>query len=344
MTTLGELAEKTEAVLEGNPNHIIKGVASLMSADIDDLAFFIDAKERGKLKSTAAGAVVLSRDNAELYGGNRLVSENPYLTFARAAMILYPPENPPNEIHPSSVIADDAILEGEVYVGPNAVIEGGAVIHKGAGIGPGCFIGANVEIGEGSRLYANVTVQKDCRIGKRCILHSGVVIGGDGFGYAQDNAKWVKVPHLGTVIIEDDVEIGSNTTIDRGTLDDTVIRKGVKIDNLVQIAHNVDIGEDSAIAGCVGIAGSAVVGKRCALGGQVGLFGHIRLADDVHVAASSAVGKSIDKPGVYSALIKAQDIRSWQKNSIRIHQLDEIARRLRDLERRFGTLLGDKQN
>jgi len=230
------------------------------------------------------------------------------------------------------VVDPGARVAVTAYIGAHAVIESGVTIADGAYIGPGCVVGAYAVVGAHSRLTAQVFVGERCVIGDGCLFQPGVVIGADGFGYARDGERWEKVPQLGRVVIGNAVEVGANTTIDRGSLNDTVIGDGVKLDNLIQIAHNVRIGEHTAIAACAGIAGSTTVGKRCTIGGQAGIMGHIEIADDVHITACSFVSGTITKPGVYSASLRAEPAEKWRRNAARLHHLDEMARRLRELE------------
>ncbi len=336
--TLAELAQRFQARLRGDGATPIRNVATLEAAGPADIAFVSNPAYRKLLSITRAGALVLNENDAADYRGNVLIVSNPQLCFARIAALLNPSSAFPPGRHPSAVIDVDASVAASVWVGPQAVIEAEAVIEDNVFIGPGCVVGHGARIGAGTRLVANVTVAHACVIGRRCLAHPGAVIGSDGFGYAKDGERWVKVPQLGRVLIGDDVEIGANTTIDRGALGDTVIADGVKLDNLVQIAHNVQIGEHSALAGCVGVAGSAVIGKRCAIGGQVGIAGHLQIADDVTVMGTSLVGASLTRPGVYSSSMPAEPVEQWRKNVARFRHLDEMARRLKELEQKIQQL------
>jgi len=258
--------------------------------------------------------------------------DNPYLGYARAAALLNPPARQAGGIHPQAWISDGAQVDPSAWVGPQAVVEAGSKVGAGSYLGPGCVLERNVVIGQGTRLVANVTICATVTIGDRGLIHPGVVIGADGFGIANDEGVWVKVPQLGSVRIGDDVEIGANTAIDRGALEDTVIENGVKLDNLVQVGHNVHIGEHTAIAGCAAIAGSARIGRRCTVGGMVAIAGHLEIADDVHLTACSAVPRSIPKPGIYSSGMPIQDNKAWRRTIARLRQLDELARRVKELE------------
>jgi len=340
--TLAELAQRFQMQLRGDGAIAISGVAALEVAEPGDLAYVSNPAYRKYLSSTRAGALVLNAEDAGLYTGNALIAANPQLCFARIAALLNPSPAVHPGRHPSAIVDTAARVAANAWIGPQVVIEGGAVIEDNAFIGPGCVVGQGATIGADTRLISTVTVTHACRIGRRCIVHPGAVIGSDGFGYAKDGERWVKVPQLGRVVVGDDVEIGANTTIDRGALGDTVIGNGVKLDNLVQIAHNVQIGEHTAMAGCVGVAGSAVIGKRCAIGGQVGIAGHLQIADDVTVMGTSLVGGSLTRPGVYSSSMPAEAAEQWRKNAARFRHLDEMARRLKELERKIERLLTER--
>lgn len=333
--TLQELAKKVGGEIIGSGSVRLTGVATLHHAQPDRISFLANPNYRRHLADTRAGAVILRKDDADLCPVPVLVSDNPYLTYAKVAALLYPEERPAAGVHPSAVIADDATLEAGVWIGPLAVVEPGVHIGAGATVGPGCVIGRGTRIGAESRLIANVTVLHECVIGQRALFHPGVVIGADGFGIANDRGVWIKVPQVGRVVIGDDVELGANTTVDRGAIEDTIIHDGVKIDNQVQIAHNVQIGAHTAIAGCAGVAGSAKIGAHCAIAGGVGIAGHLEIVDGVQVTAMALVTKSITKPGVYSSGTPLQPNREWHKNFARFRKLDEMARRLRALEKKI---------
>ena len=286
----------------------------------------------GEFERTAAGAVILTESDASRYTGTSLIVDDPHLCFARAAQWLHPlPVFRPGT-HPTAVIGPASRIATTAWIGPYSVVEDGVEIGEGAYVGPGCFIGNHVTIGARPRLVAHVTIGDRCAIGEDCLLHSGAVIGSDGFGYARDGEQWQKVPQLGRVVMGNSVEIGANTTIDRGALNDTVIGSGVKLDNQIQIAHNVHIGDNTAIAACVGIAGSTRIGKRCTIGGQAGITGHLEIADDVHITAGSLVTSSIKQAGASSSSLKAEPAEKWRRNAARLHHLDEMARRLSKLE------------
>ncbi|WP_163558100.1 UDP-3-O-(3-hydroxymyristoyl)glucosamine N-acyltransferase [Halomonas sp. NO4] len=333
--TLDVLAERLGARLQGDGARRVSGLATLKDAGPEHVAFLANAAYLKDLAATRAAAVLIQPEHAEACPVPRLVLDNPYLGYAQLSQLFDPfLARPTGGIHPAAVVADDAQLGERVEVGPHAVVESGVILDDEVVVGPGCVVEAGARIGAGSRLHANVTVCRGAVIGARAILHSGCVIGGDGFGFAHDGARWHKIAQLGGVVLGDDVEVGSCSSIDRGALDDTVIGSGVKIDSQVQIAHNVRIGDHSALAGCVGIAGSTRVGKHCMLGGGVGLSGHLTICDGVHVTGMSLVTNSIDEPGIYSSGTGAMPNAQWRKNAVRFKQLDDIARRLARLEKR----------
>ena len=330
---LGRLAERLGAELRGDPDRVVRAIAPLGAAGKGDLSFLANRRYLKDLRTTRASAVILGPGDADASPTASLVLPNPYLGYARAAALMAAhPEVQPGT-HPSAVVDRTAEVSSEAGVGPLAVVGSGARIGAGARIGPGSVVGPDAVVGDGTCLVANVTVCRGARIGSRCLLHPGAVIGADGFGLANDAGKWVKIEQLGSVRLGDEVEIGANTTIDRGALQDTVVGDGVKIDNQVQIAHNVVIGPDTAIAGCVAIAGSVRIGARCIIEGAAMISGHLELADDVHVTGGSAVAKSIARSGVWSSGMPAQESHVWRKMWIRMQKLDDYARRLSRLER-----------
>ena len=329
---LRELAARLGAAFDGDGEREIDAVATLAAAGPRQLRFFANRHYRGQLSGSAAGAVVLAPVDRALFPGAALLSENPYLAFARAAALLHPAPAMLPGVHPQASVHDTATFGATVSIGADAVVEAGARFGERVAIGAGCYVGEGVHIGDDTRLAPRVTLLAGTQLGARCVIHPGAVLGADGFGLANDRGVWVKVPQLGRVVVGDDVEIGANTTIDRGALDDTVIGNGVKLDNLVQVAHGVRIGDHTAIAACVGISGSTVIGCHCVIAGGVGFVGHIEICDGVTITGMSMVAQSIGKPGVYSG-IPAEDNRRWRRNIGRFHQLDELARRLLRLER-----------
>ncbi|MCB1850539.1 MAG: UDP-3-O-(3-hydroxymyristoyl)glucosamine N-acyltransferase [Gammaproteobacteria bacterium] len=335
---LGDLAERVGARLVGDANCEIDRVDQLQSAGIGAISFLANNRYIKYLAETAASAVILSPELAERSPISALISDNPYLCYARIADILHP--QPPLQpgIHPSAVVAEQCSIAEGVYIGPCSVIEVGVSIAPGVFIGPGCVIGSGCSIGRDSRLVAQVTLCAGVTIGERALIQPGAVIGSEGFGLANDRGKWVKVPQLGGVTIGNDVEIGANTTIDCGTIKDTIIADGVKLDNQIQIAHNVEIGENTAIAGCAGIAGSTKVGKNCTLGGGVGLAGHLEIGDNVHFSGQTLVTRSFSEPGYYSGNLPAVSNSEWRKTIARIRRMDDMMQRLRALEKQLEAL------
>ena len=332
--SLAELARRCQAELRGDPHHVIERVAMLEDAGPAEIAFVADDRHRAQLATTSAGAVILDLRSANQFTGNMLLTRNPRLCYARVAALLCPEALPVAGIHASAVVEPGAVVDPSATVGPNVVVEAGARIGAKVVIGAGGYIGVDAVVGTGTRLHPHVYVGPHCELGTGCIVHAGAVIGSDGFGFAQEDARWEKIPQLGRVVIGNDVEIGANTTIDRGTIGDTRIGRGVKLDNLIQIAHNVQIGEDTAIAACVGIAGSTRIGKRCTIAGQVGINGHIEIADDVHITGATVVTHTIREPGTYSSGSPLETYQSWLKNAVRMRQLDDMARRLKKLEQK----------
>jgi len=330
--TLGELGDAVGAKVVGDRHTRICGVASLRNARPGTIVFVGSPRYRSLLGETRAAAVIIRPELLDSAPVAALLSENPQLTFARVARLLHP--SPPIEpgIHPTAVLSDGADVHSSAAVGAEVVIEAGAQVGPHVSIGPGCLIAKDCQIGAYALLHGRVTLCAGTVLGQRCILHPGAVIGSDGFGFAKDGSQWAKMPQLGRVRIGDDVEIGANTTVDRGAIDDTVIGDGVKIDNLVQVAHNVRVGEDTAIAGCAGIAGSVTIGARCQLAGGVGVAGHVEIGDDVTVTGMSMVTRSLHEPGVYSSGTAAQPSRDWRRNVARLRHLDELARRVLTLE------------
>ncbi|WP_298440480.1 UDP-3-O-(3-hydroxymyristoyl)glucosamine N-acyltransferase [uncultured Ferrimonas sp.] len=334
--TLAQLASALGARLQGNGDTLIEGVATLEQAQSGQIAFLANPKYRAQLQSTQASAVLLSEADADTFGGNALVMKDPYVGFARVAQMLDTTPAAATQIHPSAVIDASAQLADGVAVGANAVIEAGAVIGANVQIGAGSVIGLNSRIGAETKLWANVTLYHNVVVGAQCIIHSGCVIGSDGFGYANEKGLWIKIPQTGRVVIHDHVEIGANTCIDRGAIDDTVIEEGCIIDNLVQIAHNDIIGAHSAIAGATVIAGSTRLGRHCIVGGNSAIAGHLEIAPGTHINGMTGVTGSIKQPGLYGSLPPLQEAKTWRKNSVRMRQLDDMYRRIRALEKQLA--------
>ncbi|TXH04138.1 MAG: UDP-3-O-(3-hydroxymyristoyl)glucosamine N-acyltransferase [Nevskiaceae bacterium] len=334
--TLGSLAQRFGLELRGDASAPIDGVCALSPGQPGRIAFLASAKLRAQLAGTAAGAVIVGKRDAGALPGNGLVAPDPYVAYARIAALFDHSRDFAPGVHATAVVAPDAQLGEGCGVGPQAVIEPGAVIGAGTYVGPGCTIGRGARIGAGSFLTARVSVGHDVRIGDRCQAQPGAVIGSRGFGNAPSAQGWVEVPQLGSVVVGNDVEIGANTTIDRGAMDDTVIGDGVKLDNQIQIAHNCRIGAHTAIAACVGIAGSAVIGSRCMIGGACGIGGHLSIGDGVILLAGTMVSKSLPGPGVYGSTSIAMPANEWRKQTAHVRRLGRYEQRLKDVEARLG--------
>lgn len=330
---LRELASRFGLTLRGNGEVCITGVGTLAGAGPDELSFLSNPAYRTQLPHTRAGAVLVREAEAGTCPSAALIASDPYIAFAKiAALFEHLPARTPG-VHPSALVAADATIAANASVGPFCVIEEGAHIKEGAVLGPHCLIGRDCIVGEQSRLVAGVTLVARVMLGRRVLVHPGAVIGSDGFGLAFDHDHWIKVPQLGGVRIGDDCEIGANTTIDRGALEDTVLENDVRLDNQIQIAHNVLVGAHTAMAGCAAVAGSTKIGRYCLIGGAAGILGHLTIADRVTITAMSLVTHSIHSAGEYSSGTPVQENREWRKNAARFKHLDEFARRLKALEK-----------
>jgi len=335
---LSEIAARLGGRVLGRAGGCISQVATLENAQPDQISFLSNSKYRAQLAGTRAGAVILGEADADATGLPRIISDNPYAYFARVSALLNPlPEVKPG-IHASAVIGAGAKIDATASIAATAVIGEGATIGAFSSVGAGCYIGENTVVGNHARLYPRVVIYHDCLTGDNLIAHSGAVIGSDGFGIAMDQGHWIKIPQIGRVVIGNDVEIGANTTIDRGALDDTVIEDGVKLDNQIQVAHNVRIGAHTAIAGCVGIAGSTTIGRYCRIGGSAGILGHLHIADHVEIAAFTLIGKSIREAGSYAAIFPFARTEDWRKNAVHLRHLDDLAKRIRTLEQQLKSL------
>jgi len=333
--SLKGIVERLGGRICGDPGIAVSQVGSLENARTGEIAFFSNPRYRAKLAQTRASAVVLSPAAEGLTQIPRIVADNPYVYFARLSQLLNPVAPIAPGVHPAAVVASDARIAVSASVGAGSVIGPAAVIGEGTHIGSGCHVGERVHVGDDCRLYPSVVVYPGCRLGSRVILHSGVVIGADGFGIAEDQGLWVKIPQIGRVIVGDDVEVGANTTIDRGAIDDTVIEDGVKLDNQIQIGHNCLVGAHTAMAGCVAVAGSAKIGRHCTLGAGAIVLGHLSIADHVHISAATVVSRSIRKAGTYTGMYPFDDNESWAKNTAWARHLAELADRVRSLEKRL---------
>ena len=312
--TLAQIVARLGGRVAGNPQVLIAQVGSLERAGERQIAFLSNPRYKSRLSGTRAAAVVLAPGAEHLSRLPRIVCERPYAYFARLSQLFNPLTAQSPGVHPSAVVAPGARLGARVS------------------IGPGCVIGEGVTIGDDSCLYPGVVVAHGCRIGCRAILHSGAVIGADGFGIAEDEGRWIKIPQIGGVVIGDDVEVGANTTIDRGAMDDTVVEDGVKLDNQIQVGHNVRIGAHTAMAGCVAVAGSADIGRHCTIGAAAVILGHLSIADRVSVSAGTVISRSIRKPGTYTGMFPFDENRAWARNTARLRHLAEFADRLQALE------------
>lgn len=333
--TLQQLASVIDAEVVGDGAQTITGVATLASATSGQIAFLANDKYRSQLDTTQASAVIVGPKVDVPSGMAALVTANPYAGFAKVAQQLDTTPAAATSIDASAKIADSASLGNNVAIGPFAVISENVELGDNVQIGAGCFIGPGVKIGANTKIWQHVVIYHDCVIGADCLLHSGAVIGADGFGWANEQGKWVKIPQLGRVVIHDRVEIGASTTVDRGALDDTVISSGCIIDNQCQIAHNVFIDEDTAVAGCTVLAGSCRIGKRCLIGGATAINGHIEICDDVQISGFSMVIKAISEPGVYASGIPAAPHREWRRNGARYRQLDDLFQRVKKIEKQL---------
>ncbi|MEX2474967.1 UDP-3-O-(3-hydroxymyristoyl)glucosamine N-acyltransferase [Marinobacter sp.] len=331
---LGDIATELGAELNGDPDTPINGIATLQAAVPGQIAFLANPSYVRYLKNTQASAVILSPSVASESPTNVLLLDNPYLGYARLSHWFDPVPRPISGIHPTAVVDPSARIADSASVGPQVVIEAKADIGEGVVVGAGSVIGARCHIGAHSVLRPRVTLAHETVVGQRCLIQSGAVVGSDGFGFANEKGVWHRIAQIGKVVLGDDVEVGANTTIDRGALDDTVIGDGVKLDNLIQIAHNVRIGDHSAMAAMVGIAGSTHIGKHCVFGGASGVAGHLNIADQVHLTGMTLVTGDIREPGVYSSGTSADKNRQWRKNAVRFRQLDTMARKLRELEKK----------
>lgn len=330
---LDEIVARLGGVLEGDGSVVVSQVGTLASAGEGQIAFLANPKYRQQLATTAASAVIVPPQFAAETSLPRIVHPNSYACYARVAALLNPLPARARGVHASAVLRSP--VPASCSIGENVVIGGNVTLGENVTVHPGCVIDDGVVIGDDSLLYPNVVIYRECRIGQRAVIQAGAVIGGDGFGFAREGERWLKIPQIGRVVIGDDVEIGANTSIDRGALDDTCIGNGVKIDNQIQIAHNVSIGDHSALAGCVGIAGSTRIGRRCTVGGAGMIIGHLELADDVHVSAGSMVTKNLRRAGQYTSIFPLETHDDWLRNAAQIKRLSKLAERVAELEKKL---------
>ena len=328
---LQAIAEQLGLTLVGNKELSIESIAPLERAGPNQLTFVSNPKYSSKLSDAEAGAVIVPEKLVSAVRHSALISDNPYLSYAEATQLLCPLPVPPPGIAASASVSAEAQVSELCHIGENAVIGAHAVIADGCYIGPGCVVGESAVIGENCYLHANVTICHDCQLGAACQLQAGAVVGADGFGYARAADGWTAIRQLGKVVIGKRVAIGANTTIDRGALDDTIIADGVILDNQIQVAHNVRIGKNTAIAACVGIAGSTVIGENCTIGGKSAIVGHLNIADNVHLNATSFVTQSIKQAGSYSSGMPLQQTRHWRRTYAQLNRLDDLFRRVKKL-------------
>ncbi len=347
-TRLGELVERLGGQLVGDPNLEVTGIAPLADAGASDISFLSNGKLRAQAAQSGAAAMIVSAADdatvAATYRGARIVTNNPYVYFARAAQYFAALDQVPPApgIDPTASVAAGAQVDPSAHIGPQVTIQDGAVIKAGAVIEAGCFVGRGAVIGEGTHLFANATFHARCEIGKRGIIHSGAVIGTDGFGFANEGGVYIKIPQTGRVMIGDDVDIGANTCVDRGALADTIIEDGVKLDNQIQIGHNCHIGAHTAMAGCVGVAGSAKIGKYCTFGGAAMVLGHLSIADRVHISSGSMVSRSILEAGQYTGFYPLAKNAEWEKSAAIVRNLAAMRDKIRALEKTIKTLTEPK--
>ncbi len=332
MWSLSEIAKHIGGVVDGDEHYQVDSFSTLQNAESQQITFLSNKKYKRYLADTKAGVVIVSSDMASFVPKHAIIVDDPYVAYAKAARLLNPNKEIVAGIHSSVFVGSNSEIDPTASIAAHVVIGSGVSIEQYVVIGPGCVILDNVSIGEYTKLTANITLCDGVKVGRRAMIHPGVVIGADGFGIANDKGKWINVPQIGSVHIGDDVDIGANTTIDCGAIEDTIIADGVKLDNQIQVGHNTMIGENTVIAGCVGIAGSTTIGKNCIIGGGAGLGGHLELADGVILTGMTMVTKSIKKAGSYSSGIPAEDTHKWHKNVIRYRQMDKLAERVKNLE------------
>lgn len=331
--TLDEIVAKLGGAVVGDGKTRVKALGTLESAKSGDIAFLASPKYRNQLAVTQASAVIVGTEHASATDLPRIVTANPYLYFARLSQLLGAAKSGGAGVHRSAVVQPGAQVDPSAEIGALVFVGAGATVGARTRLAPGCVIGERSVVGSDCILYGNVTIYADCQVGDRTILHSGVVIGADGFGIAWGQDHWEKIMQTGRALIGNDVEIGANTTIDRGAIDDTVIEDGVKLDNQIQVGHNVRIGAHTAIAGCTAIAGSARIGPRCRIGGGSGIVGHVEVCEGAVISAFTLITKSIDLPGTYTGGVPFMPHREWLANAAQIRRLDELARRVRELEK-----------
>ena len=346
--SLQQIVHQLGGLVSGDANTLINRVGSLAYAQASAISFFSDTKYTAQLNNTAASAVIIKPEHAALTQLPKIITDNPYAYFAKLSQLLNPQYIAISGVHATAVIDPSIKLPADCSIGANVVLEANVTLGNQVTIGAGCVIERNATISDGTILESNVTVKHGSYIGKNCHLFSGCIIGNDGFGYAEESTsanekRWVKIPQIGRVVIHDHVDIGANTTVDRGAIDDTVIEEGVKLDNLIQIAHNCRIGAHTVIAGCVGVAGSAVIGKHCKIGGAAMILGHLTIADEVTISPGSMITRSISKAGTYTALMPFQEHDAWLKTAANIRHFNQLTDKIKTLEEAIKKLTSQSQ-
>jgi len=342
--SLSQIVEQLGGAISGSSDVQLHRVGSLAQAQAGAISFFNDTKYTSQLQNTKASAVILKAEHAVLTQLPKIITDNPYVYFAKVSQLLNPVDIASKGTHSSAVIDVSTKIPTSCNVGAQVVIEQNVTIGENVTIGAGCVIERNSSIGNNTILESRVTIKHGTQIGEHCHLFSGCIIGNDGFGYAEQEGSWIKIPQVGRVLIENHVDVGANTTIDRGAIDDTVIEEGVKLDNLIQIAHNCRIGAHTVIAGCTGIAGSAVIGKHCKIGGAAMILGHLNIADNVTVSPGSMIMRSIVKQGTYTALMPFQEHEAWLKTAANIRHLSQLTDRIKTLEAKIAEFADKSQS
>lgn len=342
--TLKEIVAKLGGEIVGDGDTSVSKLASLAHAKAGQISFLANPKYRGLLATTEASAVILSDEQKDACTLARIITDNPYAYFAKLSALMNPVLPVETGVHVLASVHSSATVPSSCSVAAHAVISNDVVLGEAVIVASGAYIGAGVTIGAGTKIDANAVIYHQCTIGNCCVIGAGSVIGGDGFGYAENEGQWIKIPQVGGVVIEDDVEIGANTTIDRGAIDDTVIEEGTKIDNLVQIGHNCKVGAHTVIAGCVGVAGSATIGKHCKIGGAAMILGHLSIADGVTISPGSMITRSLEATGTYTALMPFQTHDAWLKTAANIRRLGDLADKVKQLEKEIASLKDEKNN
>lgn len=343
MVTIEDVAKHIQAKIVGNTTQTLRGIAALDKAKTGELSFLEKSAYKKYLVDAKASAIILREADAADCPCTALIVSDPYVAYAKAAQLFLPARKAFTGAHPTVVMGANCEIAENVTIDPYTVLGDGVKIASGVRIGPQCSIGDNVEIGADTQIHARVTIYSDCVVGALCEISSGAVIGADGFGLARDASGWIKIPQVGRVVIHDEVRIGANTTIDRGAMDDTILHKGVQLDNQIQIAHNVHVGPYTAMAACVGVAGSTRIGGNCLIGGAVGINGHINIADNVMITAMSGVINSINTPGVYASTSPLQENKTWRKTAVRIRQLEQLNQKVKQLAQTVKALQETQQ-